>query len=75
MVRLTLNTGRAHGIRVNHVVSSIAHYAQIPGHSLGKIRIQENHTLVDVPEQFAGKVLAKTGSYKIGRKAVTVERV
>ncbi|MCP4429131.1 MAG: RNA helicase, partial [Chloroflexi bacterium] len=43
MVRLSLNTGKANGIRVNHVVSALAHYADIPGHSFGKIRIQEQH--------------------------------
>jgi hypothetical protein len=31
--------------------------------------------LVDVPEEFVGRVLAKTGSYRIGKQAITVERV
>ena len=75
MVRLSLNTGKAQGVRVNHVVSALAHYANIPGHSIGKIHIQHRHTLVDVPEKFAGKVLAKTGAYRIHRQAITVERV
>jgi len=74
MVRLTLSTGKANGIRPNHVVGALAHYADIPGHSIGKIRIQEQHTLVDVPEKFVGKVLAETGTYRIGKQAITVER-
>jgi ATP-dependent RNA helicase DeaD len=74
MVRLSLSTGKSHGVRVNHVVSALAHYADIPGQALGKIRIQERTTLVDVPEQFVGQVLAKTGTYRILKQAVTVER-
>ena len=75
MVRLSLSKGRAHGIRPNEVVSSIAHYAQIPGSSIGRISIEDRRTLVDVPEQFAPQVLAKTGNYRIKRQSVSVERV
>ncbi len=74
MVRLTLSRGRAHGIRPNEVVSSLAYYANIPGSSIGRISIEDKHTLVDVPEQFASQVLAKTGNYRIKRQTVTVER-
>ncbi len=74
MIRLHLSTGKADGIRVNDVVRTIAHYADIPGKSLGKIDIQSRHTFVDVPEELAGRVLANSGSYRIGKNAVSVER-
>jgi len=74
MVRLLLSTGRADGIRVNHVVGTLSHYADIPGRSLGKISIQKQHTLVDMPEKIAGRVLDKSDSYRIGNKTVTVQR-
>lgn len=74
MVRLSLSKGRAHGVRPNEVVSSIAYYANIPGSSIGRISIEDKHTLVDVPEQFVPQVLAKTGNYRIRRQPVTVER-
>lgn len=73
MVRLSLSKGRAHGIQPNDVVSSIAYYAGIPGHTIGKIKIQENFTYVDVPEDYVDQVLAHTGSYRIKRQAVDVE--
>ena len=75
LVRLSLSTGKADGLRVNHVVGTLAHYADIPGHTIGKIRIQDRQTLVDVPEQFVGRVLANTRTYRIGKQAVTIERV
>jgi ATP-dependent RNA helicase DeaD len=74
MVRLLLGTGRVDGVRVNHVVGSLAHYADIPGRSLGKISIQQQHTLVDVPENLVGRVLGKGADYRIGSKTVTVQR-
>jgi ATP-dependent RNA helicase DeaD len=74
MVRLLLSTGRADGVRVNHVVGSLSHFADIPGGSLGKISIQQQHTLVDVPEKLAGRVLGKGVIYRIGNKTVTVQR-
>jgi ATP-dependent RNA helicase DeaD len=72
MVRLTLNVGKRHGIRPNDVVSTIARHANIPGHAIGAIRIQEHHTLVDVSEQFVPQVLAKAGAYHMRRRAVQV---
>lgn len=74
MVRLLLDAGKAHGIRPNDVVGSIAYHADIPGHTIGAIHIQDQHTLVDVPEQFVAQVLAKANSYRIRQHAIKVER-
>ncbi len=74
MVRLTLGTGEMHGIRINHIVRSLAKYAGIPGHSFGKIRVQKRRTFVDVPEQFVDRVLSNPQDYRIGSKTVSVER-
>ena len=74
MVRLTMNMGKAHGIRPSDVVGAIAYHADIPGNTIGKIFIEDQHTLVDVPEQFVGQVLAKAGKYSIRKQAFTVEK-
>ena len=74
MVSLTLSKGKSHGIRPNDVVSTIAYHADIPGSTIGKIRIQEHHTLVDVPEHFVAQVLARSDKYRINRQPITVER-
>ncbi len=75
MVRLSMNAGRVHGIRPNDVVGAIAYHADIPGHTIGAIRIQEDRTLVDVPQQYVAQVLAKGDGYRIRKQAVRVERV
>jgi ATP-dependent RNA helicase DeaD len=73
MVRLNLNLGRIHGIRPNDVVGTIAFHADIPGHTIGKIHIQDKFTLVDVPEKFAARVLAKNGNYRIRQQMVNIK--
>ena len=73
MVRLSLNMGKKHGIRPNDIVGTIAFHADIPGSAIGKIFIQEKHSLVDVPETLAGQVLAKTGNYRIRQQPVNVK--
>jgi ATP-dependent RNA helicase DeaD len=73
MVRLNLNLGRIHGIRPNDVVGTIAFHADIPGHTIGKIHIQDKFTLVDVPEKFAAQVLAKNGNYRIRQQLVNIK--
>jgi ATP-dependent RNA helicase DeaD len=74
MVRLLLSTGHADGVRANHVVGSLSHWGDISGGSLGKISIQKQHTLVDVPEELAGQLLGKDTNYRIGNKSFTVQR-
>jgi ATP-dependent RNA helicase DeaD len=57
------------------VVGAIAGHANIPGSTIGKIFIQDHHTLVDVEEQYVSRVLGKTGSYRVRQfENVTVER-
>ena len=74
MVPLKLDIGRADGIGVNHVVASLTHYSGVNSGQLGKIRLEANHTLVDVPEPLVGRLLAKNGAYRIGRRSVNLER-
>jgi ATP-dependent RNA helicase DeaD len=74
MKQVVLGTGKADGTQVNHVLGSLAYHADIPGREIGKIRIQHQQTLVDVPERYLGQVLALTGSYRIGNQLVSIER-
>jgi len=67
MVRLKLNKGKEHGVRPNDIVGTIAHHADIPGSSIGKIRIEEKITYVDVPENLIEKILKHNGNYRIGK--------
>jgi ATP-dependent RNA helicase DeaD len=73
MIRLKMNTGRYHGIRPNDVVGMIAFHAEIPGHTIGRIHIEDKQTLVDIPEQFVEKVMAGNGKYRVGKHKFELE--
>ncbi len=75
MVRLNLDKGRSDGVRPGEVVGTLAYHAKISGKVIGAISIQDDHTFVDVPEQFVEKVLANNGNYRLRNKTkVTVAR-
>ncbi len=73
MVRLIFRAGRDQGIRPADVVGTLAYHADIPGKTIGAIKIREVHTLVDVPEQYVPQVLAKSGDYQVRKQAITIE--
>ena len=72
MTRLILDAGKEQGVRPGDVVGTIAYHADIPGSTLGAIRIKQRSTLVDVPEKFVNQVLEKNGRYQIHRQPVNV---
>ena len=74
MVRLSLSRGKADGLSPNHIVGSLSHHAGIPGHCIGRIRIKERTTFVDVPEQVVNQVLSRTAPYRIGNHRIAIER-
>jgi ATP-dependent RNA helicase DeaD len=74
MVRLALSSGKADGLNVSHIVGSLSHFADIPGRRIGKISIQKQSTLVDVPEEIVGQLLAKRSPYRIGRRQIDIKR-
>ncbi|HVN15919.1 MAG TPA: DEAD/DEAH box helicase [Anaerolineales bacterium] len=73
MIRLKMGKGKLHGVRPNDVVGTIAFHAEIPGNTIGKIRIEDNHTFVDVPEQFVEQVMMHNGNYRIGKHKFALE--
>jgi len=76
MVRLSIGTGKTQGVRPGDIVGAIASRANIPGHAIGKIFIQDHQTFVDVPEAYVTEVLDKTGTYSIRKSDhVTIQRV
>jgi ATP-dependent RNA helicase DeaD len=68
MVRLKINKGKSSGIRPNDIVGTIAFHANIPGYSIGKIRIEDTFTFVDIPEDLLDQVMKQNGNYRIGKE-------
>ncbi|MCC7117954.1 MAG: DEAD/DEAH box helicase [Anaerolineales bacterium] len=68
MVRVKINKGKMHNIRPSDIVGQIAFHANIPGYTIGKIRIEEKHSFVDVPADVVDQVIKHSGNYKIGKE-------
>ena len=73
MVRLSLNMGHKQGLRPNEVVGAIAAHARIPGSSIGKIHIQEQRALVDIPEELVKQVLVNPRQMHIRKQRVEIQ--
>jgi ATP-dependent RNA helicase DeaD len=74
MIRLKLNKGKAHGVRPNDVVGTIAFHANIPGYVIGKIRVEDKVTFVDVPEDVVEQVMKQNGNYRIGKEKFSLAK-
>jgi ATP-dependent RNA helicase DeaD len=72
MVRLTLDVGKSHGIGPSDLVGTIAHHADIPGNAIGRIRIENQKSFVDVPGVLVSQVMKQAGKYKIRKQVVNV---
>ena len=57
MVRLFINIGRSSRVTVRDIVPSIAIEAEIPARSIGRISIYDKFSFVEVPMEYAEKVL------------------
>jgi len=70
-VRLFIGAGNKGGIRPADLVGAITGEAGVPASAVGAIRIAENFSVVDVPEDLAdGIVAAMRGAKLRGQKAV-----
>jgi len=74
MVRMKLNKGKTHGVRPSDIVGTIAYNANIPGYVIGKIRIEDKYTLVDIPEDVMDQVLNQNGNYRIGKEKFSLTK-
>lgn len=54
---IELDVGTKHGIAAAHLVSAIAEASGISGKDIGKIRIQERFSHVEVPQEFVKEIL------------------
>lgn len=57
MVRLFINIGRSSRVTVRDIVQSIAIEVEIPARSIGRISIYDKFSFVEVPMEYAEKVL------------------
>ena len=73
MVRLFVNAGRDNNIRPEDIVRSFAGEADIPGSSIGLIKIYSNFSFVEVPEELAERVVSAMHGNRVKGLKINVE--
>ncbi len=74
MIRLFVGAGRSGGIRPGDLVGAITNEAHLTSRQLGKITIGPHHSLVEVPESLAGRVIRALQKTTLKGQKVTVRR-
>ncbi len=73
-VRLFINVGRKDRIQPGNIVQSIASTTGLPGKLIGAIDIYDSYTFVEVPREYARKVLDSMKDYTMKGRKVNIER-
>ncbi len=74
MVRIFIGSGRTANMRAGDLVGAITNEAGIEGKSIGAIEIADRHSLVEIPEELAEKVISALRATTIKGKKQTVRR-
>ena len=74
VIRLFMPVGRTAGVRPADLVGAIANEAKINAKLIGSIEISDNFSLVEVPDEYAEKIIDSLRGTKIRGVAVKVRR-
>lgn len=72
---VSLSLGKKAGLKAGDIVGAIAGECNIKGNAIGKVIIEDEHTLVEVPADEAHKVIEKLSKRRIKGKKFTIEIV
>ena len=73
MVRFFLNIGRSQKVTVPELVKTISREAEMPARAIGLVNIFDRFSFVEVPEQFAERVLVVMRKNKIRGYRINIE--
>jgi ATP-dependent RNA helicase DeaD len=74
MARLFVGAGKKAGIRPADLVGAIAGESGVPSNAIGAIRIAENFSVVEVPEDLADAIIDAVGAATLRGKKVKIRR-
>ena len=74
MARLFVGAGKKAGIRPADLVGAIAGESGVPSSAIGAIRIAENFSVVEVPEDMADAIVDAVAAATLRGKKVKIRR-
>ena len=72
-VRLFINVGKKDKVQPGNIIQSIASTSGLPGKLIGAINIYDAYTFVEVPKEYAHKVLDSMKNYTLKGRKVNIE--
>jgi ATP-dependent RNA helicase DeaD len=73
MTLLRLSVGKEESIRPQDLVGAIAGEARISSSVIGAIKIHDDYSLVEVPEELSDKIISALKATKIRGHRVTIQ--
>ena len=75
METFRIEVGRAHGARHGAIVGAIANEAGIAGKYIGRIRIFDDHSIVDLPTGLPGDVFNVLRDVRVRRRPLRISKL
>jgi ATP-dependent RNA helicase DeaD len=69
-----VEVGREHGVEPGNLVGAIANEAKITGKRIGRIKIQDNHSFIDLPAGMPKEVFFKLQKVVVGGQPLQISR-
>ncbi|HYB96706.1 MAG TPA: DEAD/DEAH box helicase [Vicinamibacterales bacterium] len=73
MTLLRISVGKEHNVRPADLVGAIAGEARVPSSVIGAIKVHDDYSLVEVPEEVSQKIIVALKATKIRGQKVTVQ--
>jgi hypothetical protein len=71
---LYLDVGRRDGVRVSEIAKLMREIGELQRSEVGRIRMRDRHTLIDVPDDKLDDLLTKLSGQALGEKTLSPER-
>ncbi len=75
MERFRVEVGHAHQVKPGNIVGAIANEAGLDGEHIGRINIQENFSLIDLPEGMPKDIFRDLQNVRVAGKKLAISRL
>ena len=75
MERFRIEVGHRHGVKPGNIVGAIANEAEIDAEYIGRIDIQEDHSLIDLPEGMPKEIFKHLQTVWVSGERLRISRL
>ena len=75
MERFRIEVGHEHGVKPGNIVGAIANEAEIDAEYIGRIDIQDDHSLIDLPEGMPKEVFKQLRNVWVSGQKLQITRL